>query len=200
MKKLSPEFVWIKIKISTQNLLWLFAKPAYLALAIALALVFFELVYWLFNLPTLASLMASAGLTISDKVGLLASPFSSVRESNGQVLFAMMIILSVVQGFSLSALVYALKNQPKVDSKMIEGSALISLLAVIGLGCPACGTSLLTPLIAMFASGSAVAISEQITAVALPLAILIGFYGLYSLGSRIATIKITAEQNNNKKD
>lgn len=111
-----------------------------------------------------------------------------------------MITLAIVQGLSLAALVYAIRHQPKTDGKMLGGSAFVGLLAVIGLGCPACGTSLITPIVAIFLSSSAVAVSEQIATIALPLATAVGLYGLYVIGLRLSTIKASqvafiAEEN-----
>lgn len=190
MTRPSWPLIWMKIQISAKTLWWLFVQPVYAAIAIVLAFGFFELVYWMFNLATFFSLMTTGNLGIADKASVLFSPFTSMQLQNGAFIFIFMILLAILQGLSLSALIYAMRHQPKTDSKLLGGSAVLGFLAVVGLGCPACGTSLITPVVALFVSGSAVAVSEQITAIALPLAILIGLYGLYVLGLRISTIKV----------
>lgn len=187
--KMRIKLFGMKLKIALQTLAWLFKQPRYIAFAAIISLLFFEFVYWMFNVPLLTTLMASNNLSINDKLALLLGPFTYVQNQNGIVVFSMMIGLALIQGASLAALTFAIRHQPKTDSKLLGGSAVVSLLAVVGLGCPACGTSLITPIVALFISGSAVAVSEQITAFTLPLAIIIGLYGLYVTSLRTSTIK-----------
>lgn len=189
MKQVSWALIWIKVKLSLKTLWWLFVQPTYSLLAFFIATIFFELVYWIFNLQAFFLLMASPRLGLTDKLSVVLSPFTSINSQNGPILFVLMIALAVLQGLSLTALIYAVRHQPKTDSKLLGGSVILGFLALIGLGCPACGTSLVTPVVALFVSGSAVAVSEQITTIALPLAIIIGLYGLYVLGLRISTIR-----------
>lgn len=178
-----------KIKISLLGVVWLFRKWHYSVLALFLAFLFFELIYWLFNLGLIVDLLFASGLSIGDKISLLMSPFTSISEVNGYFLFFMMMVLSLIQGIALSALVYLIKNQPKVDPRLLGGSTFVSFIAIIGLGCPACGTSLVTPIVAVFFAGSAVAVSEKIVEIALPVAITIGIIGLYVIGLRLASFR-----------
>ena len=103
-----------------------------------------------------------------------------------------MIAISLVQGQSIAALVYTLRHQQKFDAVAITGGSVAGFLAIIGLGCPACGTSLVTPIVAIFVSGSAIAVSESITHIALPLALLVGLYGLYAIGLKAASARATS--------
>lgn len=187
--KFNTKLVLLKIRIAIQSVAWLMSKPNYLLLAAALSLVFFEFVYWMFNLSTFWALMSSTKLGLSDKLDVLMSPFSSLQAQNGELTFAMMILLSIIQGIALASLTYVVRNQPKVDAKLLGGSATVGFLAVVGLGCPACGTSLVTPLVTLFVSGSAASVSETITQIALPVAVLVGGYGLYAVGKQVANTR-----------
>ena len=71
---------------------------------------------------------------------------------------------------------------------------MVGILALVGLGCPACGTSLVTPIVAMVASGSAVAVAESITRIALPVALVAGVAGLYYAGLQAANVRALREQ------
>lgn len=179
----------LKIHIATKNLVWLMTRLNYLILAIGLSLLFFEFVFWMFSLSTLWTLMSSSRLSLADKFDVLFSPFTSLQAQNGMATFVMMILLSIIQGVALAALVYVIRNQPKVDTKLLGGSATVGFLALIGLGCPACGTSLVTPIVAIFVSGSAASVSETITEIALPIAIAVGVYGLYVVGKHVANVR-----------
>jgi hypothetical protein len=196
MIKMRIKLFGMKLKIAVQTLAWLFKQPRYIAFAAIISLLFFEFVYWMFNVPLLTTLMASTNLSFYDKLSLLTGPFTYVQNQNGMAVFSMMIGLALIQGASLAALTFAIRHQPKTDSKLIGGSAVVGFLAIVGLGCPACGTSLITPIIALFISGSAVAVSEQITAFTLPLAIIVGVYGLYATSLRASTIKASSPITN----
>lgn len=179
----------VKASLSFKTIMWILSKWRYALMSIVVAAVFFELTYWLFNLNVFWIVLTSFKLSFIDKVAFLLSPIQSIGGSSGYWFVIIMIILSITQGISISVLTFILRHQKKIDSETIGRSSLISLLAIIGLGCPSCGTSLITPIVAIFISGSAVAVSERITAVMLPLALAISIYGLYVLGIKSSSIK-----------
>lgn len=187
-------FLWLKIRLSARTILWVFTKWRYAVLALVVAFLFFELIYWLFNLSVLGVVLGSVKLSIFDKLEFLIDPILSLGSIMGAGTASMMLLLSLVQGMNIALLTYIIRNQPKVEAKAIGGSAFIGVLAVIGIGCPACGTSLIAPVVALFVSGSAVAVSETITRIALPIALAAGFYGLYALGIQAANVKAIAAQ------
>lgn len=191
--RLKLQLFFMKFKLSFKNLFWLLQKYNYLALAILAAIVFFEFVYWVFNLNVLSSILFSSNVSTLDKLDTLISPFTQLADANGSSIFMSMILLSMIQGIAIAGLIYVIKNQDKPDAKLIGGGSFVGLLAIIGLGCPACGTSLLTPLLALVVSGSAVSLSEVITRFTLPLSIVIGIYGLYVLGQRLAALRAKSE-------
>lgn len=187
-------FFVTRYKLSMKNILWLVSQWRYILLAVIAALLFFELIYWLFNASTLWIIMSSPNVSIIEKIQVLLSPFESIGQASGTTLLTMMIGLAILQGISIAALTYVIRRQKKIDDRLIGGSSFITLLAVIGLGCPACGTSLITPIVALFVSGSAVAVSEQIAAVVTPIALLIAAYGVYKLGIQIANTRSLVAQ------
>lgn len=183
----------IKARLSAKTLSWLMTKWRYALLALLVALLFFELMYWLFNLNILTTILLSGNVSFGDKLAVLASPLRSILVSSGATTLVLMIILSLVQGLNIAALTYVVRHQQKLDTEAIGGSSIISLLVLFGLGCPACGTSLITPIVAIFVSGSAVAVSEQIMMFILPIALLVGLYGLYVIGIKTANARVAAE-------
>ena len=180
----------VKLTLSLKTLWWLFLQWRYLALSMLAAVAFFELIYWMFNLAVLQTIMTSPGLSVLEKLSVLVSPLSALKEASGALTLILMVLLALLQGLNIAALTYTMRHQQKVDAQILSGSTFTGLLAAIGLGCPSCGTSLLTPVIALFVStGSATQISEQLTLWMLPLAIIISLYGLYVLGLRAATAR-----------
>lgn len=182
-------FFWVKLRLSTKTVGWLLSQWRYSALALVIALVFFELMYWLFNLSFLGTILASGNVTLVEKLNVLASPVQSIASVSGIQTLLLMLLLSIVQGISIAMLTYVVRHQKKLDAELLGGSSIVGLLAIIGIGCPACGTSLLTPIVALFVSGSAVAVSEKIIIFLLPIALLVGLYGLYAIGLKAAHIR-----------
>lgn len=178
-----------KYALSGSSLVWLFGHMRYSVLALISAIGFFELVYWMLKPTVFWVLMTSQQLSVFDKLQQLTGPFWYTYIQNGFVATTIMLLLALAQGLSLAAVIYVLRHQPKLDEALLGEGALVSFVALIGLGCPACGTSLITPIVAMFVSGSATAVSQTIARIILPIALLVGLYGLYTLGLRVATIR-----------
>lgn len=182
-------YIWVKVKLSARTVVWLMRQWRYSLLAFIVAILFFELLYWLFNLEFLTIILMSGNVTLVEKISVLYSPLTSIAATNGLPTVIMMVCVALLQGVSIAMLTYTIRHQKKLDSELLGRSSIVSLLAIIGIGCPACGTSLLTPIVALFVSSSAVAVSERIMIVLLPLALLVGLYGLYAIGLKAATIR-----------
>ena len=189
MRGYNASLVGLKIKLSVSSFTKLLQNYKYSVFALTVAVVFFEFMYWAFNFDVFRVIMLSSNVSFTEKINVLLSPIEAIGAASGIHVVTMMIVLSVLQGINIAALTYIIRHQQKVDSKLLGGGSFVGILALIGLGCPACGTSLLTPLIAVFVSGSAVAIAEQITLIALPFAIAMSLYGMYVLGQRLATVR-----------
>ncbi len=179
-------FLRLKLILSAKTVWWVLGQWRYALLALVVALAFFELIYWLFNLSTFTTVLTSSGLSMGEKFRFVVDPLFSLGQTNGMYTAILMLLVSLVQGINISVLTYTIRHQQKLDAAAVGGSSFVGLLAIIGLGCPSCGTSLLTPIIAIFVSGSAVAISESITRISLPIALAVGLYGLYVIGLKAA--------------
>lgn len=182
-------FLKLKALLSAKTVWWVLRQWRYSLLALGVAFLFFELIYWLFNLSTFTTVVGSGNLTLLEKARFVFDPLWSLFSTNGAYTATLMILVSLIQGVNIAVLTYTIRHQQKVDTAVLGGSTFVSLLAIIGLGCPSCGTSLLTPILAIFISGSTVALSESITRISLPIALLIGVYGLYAIGLKAATAR-----------
>lgn len=179
----------IKFKLSAQTIYSEMKKIKNLAAAVIIAIIFFELIYWMFNFSVLTTILFSGKISFIDKIAVLISPMDSIVATNGLMFLLLLMLVSLIQGVSIVLIAYIVKKQRKIDDKLIGGSSFITLLAIIGLGCPSCGTSLLTPIVTLFASTSAVALSEQIIVFILPISLVLGIYSLYSLGIQVANVR-----------
>lgn len=178
-----------KVRLSVRSLAWLLGHARYAVITLVVAAGFFELVYWMLKPAIFWTLMSSSVLSFGDKAGQLFGPFTYVFVQNGWGIALLMFLLALTQGIAVAAVIYIMRHQPKVDETLLGKGAAVSFIALIGLGCPACGTSLITPLVAMFASGSALALSQIIARIILPIALVIGLYGLYTIGLQVSTIR-----------
>lgn len=179
-------FLWLKVKLSCRTAGWVLKQWRYALLALVSAVTFYELIYWLFNLGTFQTVITSGNLGLVERLRFAVDPLLSLGVTNGVYTAVLMLSVSIIQGISIAVLIYTIRHQQKVDTAFLGGSGFVGLLAVIGLGCPSCGTSLLTPIVAIFVSGSTVAISESLTRIALPIALTVGVYGLYAVSLKAA--------------
>ena len=187
--KLRLALLWAKLKLSCATILWLFRQWRYILIAVIAALAFFELIYWLFNYDLISLLFFNPAIDISTKISVFLSPLTTMSNANGTLATIEMWLIALIQGINIALLTYVIRHQRKVSAGALGGSSFVGLLAIIGLGCPSCGTSLITPVVALFASSSAAIVSESINVVVLPLAIMIGLYGIYVLGIQVANVR-----------
>ncbi len=92
-------------------------------------------------------------------------------------------LLALLQGLLIGLLVTVIKYSKKGadNSASVQNSGIVAILAVLGSGCPTCGTALLTPVLtAIFGSG--VALAGTVSVVITWLAILLAFFTLKKLG------------------
>ncbi|MBR3365678.1 hypothetical protein IKG48_00965 [Candidatus Saccharibacteria bacterium] len=92
-------------------------------------------------------------------------------------------LLALLQGLLIGLLVTVIKYSKKGadNSASVQNSGIIAILAVLGSGCPTCGTALLTPVLtAVFGSG--VALAGTVSAIITWLAILLALFTLKKLG------------------
>ena len=184
-----------KLQLSLRSIWSVISQPLYAVLAVTLGFIFFEVVYWAFNMNIL-SLVLVSGLSIVEKAVFMLSPFQDIFSTTSGLVGTLMISVAAVQGVNLALLVYTIKHRRRLNAGVIGGGSIAGLLDVFGLGCSACGTSLLVPIVAIFASSSAVAISEKLTVIAPLLAVIIGLIGVYYLGIQVANIGARLKQTN----
>ena len=93
-----------------------------------------------------------------------------------------LLVLSILQGVAMSLVVYNLKQNRKVETKVMAGSGIAAVAMVIGLGCVPCGTSILVPIMTIIFASSAPALLSTANLIILLLAILLTIYSIYTVG------------------
>ena len=109
----------------------------------------------------------------------------------------LVFLISLLQGLLISLIVLVFKMK-KANSENIERAGIVTGLAVLGAGCPTCGTALLAPVIgAVFSSSTAIVgtVSWVITF----FAVLVAILSIKKVG-KDAYVIITSEKYRKKKE
>ncbi|MBQ7040880.1 hypothetical protein IJN73_02325 [Candidatus Saccharibacteria bacterium] len=134
-------------------------------------------------------------------------------------------LLALLQGILIGLLVVVIKNTPKTSAKTpkiskatrhsnkksplnpaenlsestsasVGNSGIVAILALLGSGCPTCGTALLTPLLTTI-FGSGVALAGTVSAVITWLAILLALFTIKKLGYNAYVVIATKNLSKN---
>ena len=74
------------------------------------------------------------------------------------------------------------QKRPKQNKGGISDAGIVAGLAVLGSGCPTCGTALITPLVGAIFSGSSYAIAGAISGIITVIAIIVAIFSLKKVG------------------
>ena len=94
--------------------------------------------------------------------------------------FAISLLQATLVG--LTVMIWDWRNKEDNDADNLQRTGIVAGLAVLGSGCPTCGTTLLAPLLASVVGSGGLAIAGAISGVLTTLAIIIGVFALKQLG------------------
>lgn len=95
--------------------------------------------------------------------------------------FLLILIISLLQGILIGLVVLVWKKR-KDNADNLQRTGIVAGLAVLGSGCPTCGTTLLGPLIGAVIGSSSVALAGAISGVLTALSIILALFALKKLG------------------
>lgn len=92
-------------------------------------------------------------------------------------------LLALLQGLLIGLLVVVIKYSKKGtdNSASVQNSGIVAILAILGSGCPTCGTALLTPIFTTI-FGSGIALAGAVSAIVTWLAVLLALWTIKKLG------------------
>lgn len=169
---------------------FLYSKPPYLFLAFGVSILFYEFIFWFLNLGLLQYLLTTPYLSIGDKMSVLMGSYSGIFTVPLSVLSLTLFAVSIFQGIAVSALVYSIRQDRSMRRGMLKdfgATGFAGALSVLGLGCAACGTSLVTPILTFFFATSSVAAAEKVGLYSAVLAFVVSIFTLYLTGLKLAT-------------
>ena len=179
MKRMSLK---AKLGLSWEGFIKTVGRPKYCGLALLFAVLFAALIYLIINWGVYGNFLFSS-LSVFDKIGVVGMMLQRMfvdifTTGNGALLMA----VSLLQGVSLSLLVFTMKNNRHFSAEAIGSGGIAALAAALGLGCVPCGTSIILPIVSLFFSSSAYAAANVASTIVLAIAFLVSLYSIYSLG------------------
>ncbi len=159
----------------------------YILFALTMSFITLGIILWSLNLELLWYIVAQSPLNPFQKLEFVFDIYGGIA-SNYQSLQAMvMVLFAGLFGINAAILLYVVRGGQKQALK--SGSSVGGLTAaVIGGGCIACGTSIITPVIASFGATATIGLNNTIGLIVNLIGIVFICYSLIGLGQRAATI------------
>ena len=122
----------------------------YILLALITSLVVFAFAVWLPNIPLIVKVMGHPGIPLTQKLDLPISLLGSIATNFTLLSASYTIAIAILFGMNVSMIVYFLRR--RVDA-VRQGGIAIGFFGitsgVIGMGCAACGSFLLTSVLSL---------------------------------------------------
>ncbi|MBW3568575.1 hypothetical protein KY385_00385 [Candidatus Parcubacteria bacterium] len=157
-----------------------FARPAYIFLAIFGSLLTSGLILWSLNFDLIRYVIVEAPISTFQKLNFFFDVYKDIYTTYNNVQNAGVVIFSILFGINLALLVFVLKHRGFQSIPKKSGAGGFAM-AIIGGGCIACGTSLIAPLLATFGASVTPLIRDLATLFTF-VGILLITYSIYKLG------------------
>ncbi len=137
-----------------QALQKVFRKPAYVILALVVSALVFVLAVWLPNIRLVAGIVISPDVPFVTKLELPLSLLGSIGTNFTLLSATYTILIALLFGVYIAMIIYFLKRRIKEVGQGGVATGFLGITSgVLGVGCAACGSFLLTSLSLVGASG-----------------------------------------------
>lgn len=165
-------------------------KPHYALLAATVSILFYELIFWFLNFGLAHYLLTTPFLTFTDKIELIIGSYSGIFTQPYSELAITLFAVSVLQGMAVASMAYSIRAERAMNKNILKdlsGTGIAGVFSILGLGCAACGTSLVTPIITFFFASSSVALAEVVGIYSAMVALFVALVTLYLAGQKLST-------------
>ena len=136
-----------------------FSSVRYLTIAGITAFAVFALSTWLPNLKLIGTIITSSTVSVFDKLSFLVSLLGSIQTNFTVFSASYTIAIAVLFGINVAMVVYYMSRRKKfLQQSGVAASAGGLMAGMLGIGCAACGTLVLAPLLSLIGVGGLVAI------------------------------------------
>ena len=137
-----------------QTLQKVFRKPVYVILALVISASMFVLAVWLPNIRLVAGIVSSSDISFVSKIKLPLSLLGSISTNFTLLSASYTIIISILFGMYIAMIIYFLRRKIKNIRQSGVATGFLGITSgVLGVGCAACGSFLLTSLTLVGAGG-----------------------------------------------
>ena len=139
-----------------------FSKGWYVLLAATIASATFVLTTWLGNLGLVWQIATSQWLPLVDKAKIMLALIGSIGTNFTVFSAVCAIVIAILFGLNMSVITYAFCERRLLVGQFGQTQTIASLgglaSGIFGIGCAACGTLLLSPVLAFLGMGALVAL------------------------------------------
>ncbi len=133
-----------------QALQKVFGRPMYVLLALITSAAVFAFAVWLPNLSLIVKIMGHPGITLSQKLSLPASLLGSIVTNFTPLSATYTIAIAILFGMNVAMIAYFLKRRIDDVRQAGFGTGFLGITSgVLGMGCAACGSFLLTSILSL---------------------------------------------------
>lgn len=137
----------------------LFARPAYLGLAVAIALAAFLASLWIPNYKLIGAVFTTPDVTLDTKLQLLASLLAGISTNFGALAAFSAAAIPLLFGVDIAMIVYFLRQKrARLPRGEIAASFGGAASGVVAAGCAACGSFLLVTILSFLGASGALAL------------------------------------------
>jgi hypothetical protein len=131
-------------------LIKVFQRPAYAIFALVIGSSTFAFATWFPNLSLIVEVMGHPDATLAQKIELSVSLLGSITTNFSALSATYTILISILFGINLAMLAYFLRNRiALVRESGVATGALGVVSGLLGVGCAACGSLILTSVLSL---------------------------------------------------
>lgn len=172
----------------SQALQKVFRKPTYVLLALATSFVMFAFATWLPNIRLIVSVLGTSDIPFWQKLELPITLLGSIATNFTLLSASYTIAIVILFGINLAMVIYYLRRRISEAKQSGITTGVFGITSgILGMGCAACGSFLLTNILAFFGVSGVLAF--------LPLAG--GEFGILGVVLLMASVYMTTKQIQN---
>lgn len=134
-----------------QALKKVFRNPAYTLIAFVASVAVFSFAVWLPNFSLIATMMDHSGVSFSEKIHFPLSLLGSIATNFTVLSASYTIAIAILFGINLALMIYFVRRRITETKRGGIATGFVGLTSgIIGMGCAACGSLLLTSLLSLF--------------------------------------------------
>jgi len=136
-----------------------FRNARYVFVALGIAVAVFVFAVWLPNFALIIQIVTSSSIALLDKLMVLVSLIGSIQTNFTILTATYTILIAILFGINVALLTYYMRRRKMAEAKGGAAAGVGGLVSgMFGIGCAACGTIVLGPILTLVGAGGLVAL------------------------------------------